>query len=211
MNKSEIIIIILSGLTLVTGWLAYVVRSLYKKGMSDERMSGVVAKVHGYDVRKRECDAKFSEHAKLIDVSYERMAATSGMVDRMSVMIDRIYDMFFKNENLSKRKSPRQLTTAGMELLNISGGKECIDKYTDLFIHAIMERTPRVPYDVERLSMEVILARTSNEVFDDIKNFIYNSPGTIELDGETVEVNIFSIGFVMSIYLRDIYFEKQKI
>ena len=195
--------VILGGLTLVTAWLTYVIKSLYKKGMKDNQMSDVAAKVHGYDLRQRECDAVFSEHGKLIAVSYERMNA-------ISVLIDRVYDKYFKDSHLSKRKSPKQLTDAGMELLNMSGGKECIDKHADLFISAIADRTPRVPYDVERLSMEVILARTENEVFDDIKNFIYNSSETIELDGKSVEVNIFSIGFVMSIYLRDIYLEKQK-
>jgi len=201
MGNVEIIVVIISGLSLVTAWLTYFIKSLYKKGMDDKRFSDIETKVHGYDVRKRECDTKFSEQDKLIAVSYERMAATSDMVNR-------IYDMFLKNEHLSKRKSPKQLTAAGRELLTISGGMECIDKHVDLFIQGITDRTPRVPYDVERFSLEVILARTGNEVFDNIKNFIYNSPEMIELDGKSIEINIFSIGFVMSLYLRDIYLEK---
>ena len=101
MDKVEIIIVIISGLSLVTVWLTYFIKSLYKKGMDDRRFSDIETKVYGYDVRKRECDTKFSEQDKLIAVSYERMAATSDMVNR-------IYDMFLKNEHLSKRKSPKQ-------------------------------------------------------------------------------------------------------
>jgi hypothetical protein len=37
---------------------------------------------------------------------------------------------------------------------------------------------------------------------------MYKTPEYIELEGEEVKVNIFSIGLVMSLYLRDLYLEK---
>ena len=90
MSKAEIIMAIIGGITIVSAWLTYVIRSLYKRGMNDKRMTDVEVKVHGYDVRKIDCDTKFSEHGKLIAVSYERMAVTSEMINR-------IYDIYFKS------------------------------------------------------------------------------------------------------------------
>ena len=199
MNRAEIIMTIIGGLTLVTAWLTYLIKSLYKKGMGNQRMVDMESKICGYEVRKRECDSKFSEHGKQIAVSSEKLNYMSEWVTQLDNKIWAV---------LSKKKSPRELTKAGVELLNISGGKECIDRNCDFFIHSVEEYSPKLPYDVERRSLDVVLANTNGDHFDDIKNFIYKSPEFIEFEGEEVRVSIFSIGFVMSLYLRDLYLEK---
>ena len=197
---------IIGGLTLATAWLTYFIKSLYKKGMGDQRLIDMESKICGYEVRKRECDAKFTDHGKQNSVIVEKLTAISEKMTYMSEWITKLDDRVYNT--VSKRKSPRILTEAGMKLLSVSGGKECIDKNLDFFIRAIDEYNPKLPYDVERMALDVILTSTNRDMFNRIKMFMYKSPEFVKLEGEEVKVNIFSIGYVMSLYLRDLYLEK---
>jgi peptidoglycan hydrolase CwlO-like protein len=84
MNRAEIIMIIIGAVTLATAWLSYFIKSLYKKGMGDQRAMDTEVKVHGYDVRKRECDAKFSDHEKQAAVTTESLIALKDSILKMN-------------------------------------------------------------------------------------------------------------------------------
>jgi len=64
------------------------------------------------------------------------------------------------------------------------------------------------PYDVEERSNSVIMGSTSSPIFNHIKNYLYFNPDTVELAGAAVEVSMFTVVYVMGLYLRDIYLEK---
>jgi len=108
---------------------------------------------------------------------------------------------------LAPKVSPRRLSPAGQLLLDMSGGKRCIDDNMDLFLSELHRFKPMTPFDVEEKALSTILLFKNHSIFNQIKNYIYYSPEIVELAGEKVELSIFSISYVMSIYLRDIYFE----
>ena len=108
---------------------------------------------------------------------------------------------------LAPKISPRRLSEAGRMLLDVSGGKRCVDENTDLFLSELNKFRPMTPLDVEEKALTAVMQLKNNPVFNPIKNYIYYSPEIIELAGEKVELSVFSISYVMSIYLRDIYLE----
>ena len=105
-------------------------------------------------------------------------------------------------------QSPLYLKPTGIALLEVSGGKKCIDENIDFFMSKLEDIAPMTPYDVEESSLSVIVSNTGLPMFNPVKNYIYFQPETIELEGEKVEISFFAVAYLMGIYLRDIYFEK---
>lgn len=149
---------------------------------------------------------------------------TSRKLDVLLVNIENLTDSMLKVEtwimkndqdmisSFAKKCSPYQLTAAGKNLLEISKGKECIDKNLDTFTNQLKEYAPLTEYDVEENAKAVLLEASRTPLFNQIKDYLYNSPSkfTFEGEGESVsaEINISTVLFVMSIYLRDKYLEK---
>jgi hypothetical protein len=109
--------------------------------------------------------------------------------------------------SLGAKKSPTTLTEAGWEFLRISGAQECVNNDLDFFISELDRMRPSLPYDVEEGARHVLLTNTGRETFNNIKDYIYYSPETININGVEVEVSLMSIIFVMGIYLRDKYLD----
>ena len=112
-----------------------------------------------------------------------------------------------------KKNSPYQLTNVGIKILNESKGKETIDNNIDFFINLIESYNPRTAFDVEDRAMDVILNNIGNDIFDDVKNYVYYSPEKKDVqmdDNSIVEIKISMPPLIrsMSIYLRDKYFDK---
>jgi hypothetical protein len=110
-------------------------------------------------------------------------------------------------ETLTAKSSPYHLTDAGKKLLEISGGKQCIDQNLDMFMSEIGSRNPLTPYDVEEMAGYAVLECKNLTIFNRIKNFLYYMPKTIEGVGNTTDISIFSMANIMVVYLRDIYLD----
>jgi len=108
---------------------------------------------------------------------------------------------------LMAKLSPYQLTDAGKKLLEISGGKLCVDQNLDMFMSELGKQNPLTPYDVEEKSVSIILETKQQPIFNQIKNFLYYMPKTIEGVGDAADISIFTVVNVMSLYLRDFYLE----
>lgn len=118
-------------------------------------------------------------------------------------------------DSLLRKCSPYKITYLGDVLLNDSKGKDCVDENIDFFIQEIEKLNPLVALDVEQYSLSVLNSNLKDHMFNEIKNFIYNVPDPMRLideDGVTKElsIKIEDILMVMSIYLRDKYFERHK-
>lgn len=80
---------------------------------------------------------------------------------------------------------------------------------------SILENTqPKTPFDVEDNASSVLIQNIGDSMFNEIKSFLYYSPDKIEVkdpeSGSDVKVmlSLHSLVKVMSIYLRDKYFER---
>jgi len=117
-------------------------------------------------------------------------------------------------DTLMQKRSPYTITNIGHQVLEKSGGKKVIDNNLDFFINELEILNLKTPYDIEDKSTSIIFGNLSNEMFNDIKNFIYYSPEKIEMtDPDTsekrnIEITLSAILNVMGVYLRDKYFEK---
>lgn len=114
---------------------------------------------------------------------------------------------------LLRKCSPYQITSFGEKMIEMSGGKNCVNTNVDFFILEIEKRSPRVALDVERYALSVLNDNLKLEYFNDIKNFIFGAPEILKVtddNGATAEIPIKleHILMVMSIYLRDKYFEQ---
>ncbi|MDO9634215.1 MAG: hypothetical protein Q7J05_04120 [Paludibacter sp.] len=116
-------------------------------------------------------------------------------------------------DSLLRKCSPYKITFLGDALLNESGGRSCVDENLEVFIAEIEKLNPLVALDVENYSLSVLNENLKGPLFNNIKNYIYNAPDPVTMtneDGSTTDLSIKleDILMVMSIYLRDKYFEK---
>lgn len=114
---------------------------------------------------------------------------------------------------VARKVSPLKLTSAGEILLRESGAKKAIDENIDFFMNELGKLSPKIAYDVEDYSLKVLLNNTGKDIFNCVKDFIYYSPSSIDIkepdseDKINIELSLSLILSIMSIYLRDRYFE----
>lgn len=64
---------------------------------------------------------------------------------------------------------------------------------------------PLKALDVEQLSYAALMYYTGTEMFNEIKDYVYNAPSMTIEDGERYDIALNDICFVLSIPLRDMY------
>ena len=114
---------------------------------------------------------------------------------------------------LLRKCSPYRITSFGEKMIEMSGGKNCVNSNVDFFISEIEKRSPRVALDVERYALSVLNDNLKLEYFNDVKNFIFGAPDIVKVTDDNgaiaeIPIKLEHILMVMSIYLRDKYFEK---
>lgn len=113
--------------------------------------------------------------------------------------------------DLVRKCSPYQLTDVGVLVLEASGGKEFVDSNLDRLIDELKKAGTETLYDTEKNALFVLSNMMEDEIFNVIKDYIYNSPKEIELNNNgtpvKAEINMNRLLMVMSIYLRNRYIE----
>ncbi len=110
----------------------------------------------------------------------------------------------------SQKKSPRKLNAFGEQLFKDCGGQKFLDQNSKELLAAIAAKDPGTALDVENLAIEVLISRLDSGIFNELKQWVYNSPSLkIELQGQEQEyaVTMNDICFVLSLPLRDMYLE----
>jgi hypothetical protein len=115
-------------------------------------------------------------------------------------------------DSLVRKCSPYKITSFGEVLLENSGAKKCVDDNVNFFILEIQKLEPKVALDVEQNALSVLNENLKHDFFNDIKNYIYNLPNPTEIldkanNSTKLNIKMESVLMVMSIYLRDKYFE----
>lgn len=109
----------------------------------------------------------------------------------------------------SQKRSPRQLNETGLRLFEDIDGKTFLEKNRDFFFMKIDECKPNTALDVENAAYFACMAYTDNEIFNGLKNFVYNSPSyLIKAEDGTerkYDLTLPDICFVLSLPLRDQY------
>lgn len=166
------------------------------------------------NLRDKQKELKCDEHKKSIE-SHERYLTAFTDIKNSIRAIEEYLMGFDKDaySQLLRKCSPYKLLFLGEQLLEKSGGRKCVDENLDMLLTEIEKRNPSAPLDVEEAALNVVRALRDTPLFNDVKNFVYYSPQQVELtdeNGEKVErgVHINIIFMLMSIYLRDKFFER---
>lgn len=117
---------------------------------------------------------------------------------------------------LAPKFSPRRMTTAGLNLYDISGAKAVVDNNEDVLVEAVRAESPQTPLDVEDKAYIALAGKLSDPIFNGVKNYIYFQPEKITVKGDgdtevTVSLSLALLIRLMSIDLRDRYLDKYPI
>lgn len=110
----------------------------------------------------------------------------------------------------SQKESPRKLNAQGISLFNECAGQKFINDNKEQLLSAIESKNPRTALDVEQYANEVLVSRLNSEIFNELKQWVYNSPSIqVDVSGRKVEyaLTMNDICFILSIPLRDLYLD----
>lgn len=112
----------------------------------------------------------------------------------------------------SMKHSPRQLNDKGIELYESINGEKFLNDNYDLFDVIISEKKPKTALDVEASALEALIMSLNLDIFNPIKNWVYNS-AAVKLKKATGEeydysLTINDICFILSLPLRNKYLDK---
>ena len=108
----------------------------------------------------------------------------------------------------SKKKSPYSLTEFGEYILSESNGKECVNRNKDFLFEKIESGLHATPFDVERGALRAVWDLFLTERANDVKDYIYNAPDKVEINGKEYKLTQNDVQVAMAIYLRDLYLSK---
>ena len=106
-------------------------------------------------------------------------------------------------DKLSMAHSPRQLTELGKKLYLESGAENMLAQNMAFFISAINKEEIKTALDVENKSFNILLSSSNEDMFNDVKTWIYNHPVF-----ESVNVTLNDICFVAGLELRNEYLKQ---
>ena len=137
----------------------------------------------------------------------------SKLYNDMQIKLDRIITYLSTKYPTSAyvfsfKQRPRQLNQMGQRLLEKCGGIRLLEEHSGFFIKRIESYNPKTALDVELQAYEVLISNQGLELFDDIKQWVYNYPAwELEISGnkEMYSITMGDVCFVLSIPLRDRY------
>ena len=187
------------------------------------------------EIDKRTCHASCEPHAKDIDMLKADM---QGMKENLSSInhiltahskdieelkadiqdvkldmaaVKSLLVMKYKNVSpvFSQKRSPRQLNETGLRLFADIDGKTFLEKNREFLFQKIDGCNPHTALDVENAAYFACTAYTDNEIFNELKNLVYNAPAYLikDEDGKErrYELSMPDVCFVLSLPLRDLY------
>jgi len=145
---------------------------------------------------------RFSARLKRVELDVEKI---SPKLDILINCFNRLIGKLEKLKTLSglddlyyKTSSPRALTENGMRMIEESGLKEFIDNNTDELFKKIEATKPGTNYDIEQLSMDIMLMHSGDNRINKAKEIAYQR-------GTDLNLMLLASG----LYLRDLYLSKK--
>lgn len=112
---------------------------------------------------------------------------------------------------LSMKRSPRRLSELGEQILKDINGADFIRQHREKLFEIMDRYKPRTALDVENAAGDACVVATDSDIFDGIKNYVYNAPSYTVKDADGKEqrydLSLMDACFVLSLPLRDLYLE----
>lgn len=210
MNTIEILCTVVAAVATILGGVWWIVRQAQKLAVNDYRLNKMESDVSSLknDVSLLKSDvSSLKNDVSLLKLDMADMKADISGIK--SVLIQK-----FPNaaEVFCMKKSPRVLNELGEKIFNQINGKQFLEDNKKFFFSKIDERKPKTALDVEYAANVACSANTDNDIFNDIKDFVYNAP-SIMIPGDNgkerpYDITLGDICFILSIPLRDMYLEE---
>lgn len=141
-----------------------------------------------------------------IDTQTERFNAISNNISALITFLTTKHTDL--QSGLFQSFSPIQLTPIGIDVLEKSGGKNYLEKHISDLVSEMEMQQFKSALDVQNYATTLIINRFNTDDFIQIRNYIFQNPVYKMAVGGDISINSAVINQVMSIYLRDKYFEK---
>jgi len=183
MSFIEIIGVVISSIAAILGGVWFIVQRAFRSGVNNHRLEEVERKV---------CNAQCDIHQRdITQLGIDLKDIKNDVIAIKSILV-------IKHKNasdiFSMKNSPRVLNNNGLRLFAEIEGNNFLLANKDFFFQKMDEFRPKTALDVENAANIACTANTDNEIFNTIKNFVYNSPSIIITDKEgnekTYEVNL---------------------
>ena len=103
------------------------------------------------------------------------------------------------------KHSPRVLNDLGEKIYEDMKGESFLVKNKELLYSKIKETEPKTAYDVENASENAIVSFLNDDLFNEIKVFVYNYPAVKKENGDEIEVSLGDAVGILALPLRDMY------
>lgn len=203
MSALEIIGSLVASIGVILGGIWFMLQKSFNLGEKNNKLS---------EIDNRTCKAQCELHDRDINIVKQDLKEIKEDI----VAIKSILVMKHKNVSdiFSMKNSPRKLNVNGIKLFGDIKGEEFLKENKEFFFSKIDELKPKTALDVENAANLVCSVNTDNDIFNGMKNFVYNSPTYILKDIEGNErpydISMPDICFVLSLPLRDMYLEEHK-
>lgn len=187
-----------------------------KKDITDlkQDVSGLKVDVSGLKVDVAELKAnvsglKTNVAGLQVDVSGLK-ANVAGLTTDMDI-VKGILGKKFRNTAMimSMKHSPRRLNPTGEWLLKEIDGKRFLQDNKDFFFAKIDSMKPKTALDVENAANFACVGYTDMDIFNGMKNYVYNAPTihitTYDNKERPYDLSMDDVCFVLSLPLRDMY------
>lgn len=207
MNTIELICTVIGAVATVLAGVWFIVRKAQKTAVNDYKLEKMEA-----DVTNLKADVSNLK----TDVAVLKTDVTSLKDDMADVKADisaikAVLIKKFPNaaEIFSMKKSPRILNELGEQLFSQINGEKFLNDNRKFFFSKIDERKPKTALDVEDAANIACSAFTEEDMFNDIKSFVYNAPSITIPDGNggsrSYDITLGDICYILSLPLRDMY------
>lgn len=205
MNAVEIICSILGAVGTVLAGVWFIVNKAQKMAVNDYRLGNMETDVSSL---KSDVSSLKSGVSKLNDnmaeIKEDMAAVKTVLMQKFPNVISR----------MAMKKSPRKLNETGEWVFNQVGGKKFLADNKDFFFRKIDSMKPKTAFDVEQAANFACAGYTDNEIFNDIKLYVYNAPAIKVKDSDgkerDYEITLGDVCYALSLPLRDMYLEEHQ-
>ena len=201
MNKIEIICSIIGSIALILGGVWFIIKRAFNSGEKNQILE---------EINKRTCNANCVIHDKDIEIlKCDLKEMWNDIITIKSLLLIKHKDAA---NIFSVKNSPRKLNENGLKLYAEIKGDKFLEANKNFLFSKINEFKPKTALDVENAANAACTANVDNEIFNNLKNYVYNSPSfeIIDKDGEkkSYDISMSDVCFVLSIPLRDMYIKE---
>lgn len=196
----EVIAIAIGAVATVLGGVWFMLQKAFGYGRLVSRVD---------DVHQRTTNASCDAHDKAIGALKRDMQRIKQDMTSVKTFLSTKY----KEESFvfSRKHSPRRLNEVGLRLYKEIDGENFLQEHREFFFSKIEQMHPKTPLEVDNNAYYVCVAYTNEDIFNGLKNFLYNAPAYRIKDENGVErdydLSLSDVCFVLSLPLRDMYLE----